>query len=244
MSGHSQARQSYLTKSLRRPRPAQLQSQVTVAVGKRSAQSSLLGAPRAPLVGGVISISLVESPASEKEESQDLLREITSSGFVASERVIKMEKGVRWEVGEAGVGDGSKPGDAMDSPQLILVGFMEESCLVSDLGIGSQCVEPRGYARYSHAESRRVPDPDSNRTPQRPSSTSTHPHSSRRIYRPDLSACEYPCHLTDSLSLYRLLRDSSRSRMMGRASEPSEQDSPQPLSMSRRRAWSMRSVGL
>lgn len=79
-----------------------------------------MGAARAPLVGGTLRISLSEAAASEAG-IEDLMRGLMSGGSEPSERVVKLQLGVKWEVGEGGVGGGLKVGDAMDTSSLELV---------------------------------------------------------------------------------------------------------------------------
>mgnify|MGYP006876481651 CR=1 FL=1 len=51
------------------------------------------------------------------------MRDIVASteSTESSERILKLELGIRWEVGEAGAGGGLKAGDSMDSSILQIV---------------------------------------------------------------------------------------------------------------------------
>ncbi|RSH89438.1 mediator complex subunit [Saitozyma podzolica] len=102
-----------------RTRPQQAPQQSAAAVGKRQPSQAALGAPRPPLVGGILSVTLGEdlSPADHKT---GLLAEIRDVGMVPSERELRLGLNVKWEIGEAGAGGGLKAGEVMDSTALRL----------------------------------------------------------------------------------------------------------------------------
>jgi mediator of RNA polymerase II transcription subunit 14 len=108
------------TKLRSRTRPQQAPQQSAAAVGKRQPSQAALGAPRPPLVGGILSVTLGEdlSPADHKT---GLLAEIRDVGMVPSERELRLGLNVKWEIGEAGAGGGLKAGEVMDSTALRLV---------------------------------------------------------------------------------------------------------------------------
>ncbi|WVQ85214.1 hypothetical protein IAT38_007379 [Cryptococcus sp. DSM 104549] len=97
-----------------RERPIAIPRQEAAAVGKRPQPAVPMGAPRTPMVGGTLNITLAEKPV-QRNELESLLGAITTGGLVPSERVLKLELGVKWFIGEVGVGGGLKAGDAMDS---------------------------------------------------------------------------------------------------------------------------------
>ncbi|KAK8844610.1 hypothetical protein IAR55_006457 [Kwoniella newhampshirensis] len=96
-----------------RPRPVQVQQQQQAAVGRKAPPAGSQGAPRAPMFGGVVSISLTETSALQSE-ADTLLGGLSSGGLTPSERVLNLDLGVNWEIGEVGVGGGLKLGDVMD----------------------------------------------------------------------------------------------------------------------------------
>ncbi|WWD22838.1 hypothetical protein CI109_107332 [Kwoniella shandongensis] len=96
-----------------RPRPAQVQQQQQAAVGRKAPPPGSQGASRAPMVGGILSISLDETSAVQNEV-ETLLGGLSSGGMKPSERVLNLNLGVKWEIGEIGVGGGLKVGDLMD----------------------------------------------------------------------------------------------------------------------------------
>jgi hypothetical protein len=49
------------------------------------------------------------------------MRGLLSGGAEPSDRIVKLQLGVKWEVGEGGVGGGLKFGDAMDTGSLGIV---------------------------------------------------------------------------------------------------------------------------
>jgi mediator of RNA polymerase II transcription subunit 14 len=55
-------------------------------------------------------------------EAERVLREVVTAGMVPVDRVLRLEIGMKWEVGEAGVGGGLKANEAMDLSPLKLVG--------------------------------------------------------------------------------------------------------------------------
>jgi mediator of RNA polymerase II transcription subunit 14 len=117
------------TKSCSRTRPPQAPQQSAAAVGKRQPSQAALGAPRPPLVGGILSVTLGEdsSPADQKT---GLLAEIRDVGMVPSERALRLGLNVKWEIGEAGAGGGLKVGEVMDSTALRLVSTYQTTFLV------------------------------------------------------------------------------------------------------------------
>ena len=102
-----------------RPRPAPSTTQ-TASSSKRPAPTTSLGAPRTPLIGGIISIKLEETQRSEGG-IQDIMQHINSGSTEPSERALNLHLNVKWEVGEIGAGGGLKAGDAMDARVLDIV---------------------------------------------------------------------------------------------------------------------------
>ncbi|KAL0240364.1 hypothetical protein I308_106615 [Cryptococcus tetragattii IND107] len=101
-----------------RERPVQVQRQDSTS-NKRSQAPTTLATSRQPMVGGIIHISLAEK-TTPRSELDNLLSDIACGGLVPSERVLKLELGVKWVVDEAGVGGGLKVGDVMDNSVLHL----------------------------------------------------------------------------------------------------------------------------
>ncbi|OCF71301.1 hypothetical protein I204_07928 [Kwoniella mangroviensis CBS 8886] len=101
-----------------RPRPAVIPQQPQqAAVGKRPAPTANLNAARTPLVGGVLSITLGEN-GPRPTETDSILGDVSSGGLIPNERILRLQLGVKWEVGELGVGGGLKLGDVMDATAL------------------------------------------------------------------------------------------------------------------------------
>nr|XP_019048596.1 hypothetical protein I302_02368 [Kwoniella bestiolae CBS 10118]OCF27526.1 hypothetical protein I302_02368 [Kwoniella bestiolae CBS 10118] len=101
-----------------RPRPAIIaQQQQQAAVGKRPAPAASLGTARTPLVGGILSITLGENGV-QPNETDSILGDVSSGGLIPNERVLRLQLGVKWEVGELGIGGGLKVGDVMDGTVL------------------------------------------------------------------------------------------------------------------------------
>nr|XP_019014394.1 uncharacterized protein I206_00476 [Kwoniella pini CBS 10737]OCF53175.1 hypothetical protein I206_00476 [Kwoniella pini CBS 10737] len=100
-----------------RPRPAVIPQQQQAAVGKRPTLVSSGGSSRTPLVGGVISVSLSEANIPQNE-SAAFMGLVASGQVTSDERVLNLRLGVKWEVGELGIGGGLKVGDVMDGGSL------------------------------------------------------------------------------------------------------------------------------
>lgn len=77
---------------------------------------------RQPLVGGTLSISLVEDHT-PWDRAESLLADIQGDGSLPSERVLRLKLGVKWEVGECGEGGGWKFGDVLNSSELVIVSY-------------------------------------------------------------------------------------------------------------------------
>lgn len=67
-----------------------------------------------------MTLSLIES-ATPIGEAEQLLREVASGGQRPADRTVRLEIGLQWIVGEAGVGGGLKAGQAMDTAALKIV---------------------------------------------------------------------------------------------------------------------------
>ncbi|WVQ93944.1 hypothetical protein IAU59_001022 [Kwoniella sp. CBS 9459] len=96
-----------------RPRPVQIPQQQQAAVGKRPPPPSTTAAARSPMFGGILNISLAEANAAVNE-TDGLFGDVSAGGLVPNERILKLQLGVKWEIGEIGVGGGLKVGDVMD----------------------------------------------------------------------------------------------------------------------------------
>ncbi|KIR26085.1 hypothetical protein I309_05036 [Cryptococcus deuterogattii LA55] len=83
-----------------RERPVQVQRQDSTS-NKRSQAPTTLATSRQPMVGGIIHISLAEK-TTPRSELDNLLSDIACGGLMPSERVLKLELGVKWVVDEAG----------------------------------------------------------------------------------------------------------------------------------------------
>lgn len=103
-----------------RPRP--VIPAPTVQPGPKRPNQPPIPDPRQPLVGGILSISLVEDPT-PRDQADNLLAEIQGDGSSPTERLLRLKLGVKWQVGESGEGAGWKFGDILDNSNLIIVSF-------------------------------------------------------------------------------------------------------------------------
>lgn len=107
----------------RRPRPP---APPQAPTSNKRNPSAPLGAPRTPLVGGILRIKLAEAEPKE-ENAEEIMRDILSGHVVPSDRILNLELGVKWEVGEGGLGGGLSVGESMDASGLILVSVRPEA---------------------------------------------------------------------------------------------------------------------
>jgi mediator of RNA polymerase II transcription subunit 14 len=68
----------------------------------------------------MLSIAESKTPISEAER---VLREVVTAGMTPVDRVLRLEIGMKWEVGEVGVGGGLKVNEPMDLSPLKLVSW-------------------------------------------------------------------------------------------------------------------------
>lgn len=103
-----------------RPRPQTAPPAVQGARRTSTAPGVPSSSNQRPLVGGTITFSLAEAitPMSEAER---VLREVATCGAEPVDRTVRLELGIKWEVGEAGAGGGLKGGEAMDASGLKIV---------------------------------------------------------------------------------------------------------------------------
>lgn len=101
-----------------RQRAVQPTGPTQAAVGKRAQPpSALSGARTTTIVGGTLTFSLGESKT-PINEAERVLREVAACGVQPVDRVVRLEIGVKWEVGDIGIGGGLKLNDAMDASAL------------------------------------------------------------------------------------------------------------------------------
>lgn len=99
------------------------QSQPQAAPGAKRSQTapgSTSANNARPLVGGTITFSLAES-AAPMNEAERVFREVAACGVEPVDRTVRLELGIKWEVGEAGAGGGLKAGEVMDASSLRIV---------------------------------------------------------------------------------------------------------------------------
>lgn len=102
-----------------RPRqPQQASAPTQTAVGRRS-QAAASG-PRGTPVGGTLLLSIAETK-SPLNAIEHILRDVVTTDLEPVDRILRLQIGMEWQVGEAGTGGGLKLNDLMDLAPLKLV---------------------------------------------------------------------------------------------------------------------------